>query len=326
MLTFEQFYESVDAEGNRVGVQHLYSDYKPDLYSMSFEGLQLFMDILKSQKSTIAPGNSFVSEKADGMSVKFGLNEKDEFYLQSSYSGPVYDGSFEGKIKHEPTKKVFEKEFDVIKNLTYSILKKSKKRFGLPSIRVQCEWLYSPFAIPTDNSEDMVYFVATNYYKDKLGTWSTFPIITITDNEGNEIDNHTKDYIIEQLSNLSNRDIKFIDLNVTVFPEINMQSEVNEYNALFRQFQAEHPDYKTILSDPSRKREQQQAKKQIRSKLLQLFLPLQKKMHQKIQHAIKELKGILGEYEGIVIKPSKDSQFAFKVISPSFHKNKGREL
>ena len=49
-------------------------------------------------------------------------------------------------------------------------------------------------------------------------------------------------------------------------------------------------------------------------------------MHEKILAELNKLAGKLGEYEGLVIKLKNPdgTPFTFKVISPTFHKNKGR--
>ena len=326
LLPKQKLNESTTVEGSRLGVQHLYSAYKSDQYSMSFENFENFINVLEHSHGIINPGNSSISEKADGLSVKFGLNPKDQFFLQGSYSGPVTDGNFDGKIKHAPTREAFEKSFSKLKKLIQPVLKRYKKALDLDGIRVQAEWLYSPFALSREDNPNVVYFVATNYEKDKLGVWSTFPIINITDYNGSELSEDLKYDIVGSLVDLSTNDIKFLPLNIDVFDPINLSVEMHLAETELNTFHSQYPNYEEILNNPSCKREDQARKKELRQHLNVILLPIQKRMHLKILKELNKLAGKLGEYEGLVIKLKgiDGTPFIFKVISPTFHKNKGR--
>jgi hypothetical protein len=325
-LPQQKLTESSTAEGTRVGVQHLYSMYKPDQYSMSFENFSNLIDALQESNNVIQPGNSSISEKADGLSVKFGITPDNKFFLQGSYSGPVTNGDFTGKIKHEPTRVAFENSFNKIKKLVTPTLQRYKKDLDLNGIRIQAEWLYSPFALSRDNNPNIVYFVATDYQKDKLGTWSTFPIINVTDYQGNELSPDIKYDIVKSLTDLSNDKVKFLPLDIDVFSPIDLSQEVQAAQHEINNFKSQYPNYEEILNNPSRKREDQQEKKSLRQHIIRVLLPIQKRMHLKILKELSRLAGKLGEYEGLVIKLKgvDNKPFIFKVISPSFHKNKGR--
>jgi hypothetical protein len=324
-LTGQVVSESVDREGQRIGVQHLYSEYKPDQYSMSFENFSTLLDALETTNGIIQPGNSNISEKADGMSVKFGITPNNKFFLQGSYSGPVMDGNFEGKIRHEPTKNAFESNFNKIKKIVYKTLLRYKKDLDIEGVRVQAEWLYSPFALAREDKPGVVYFVATNYVEDKLGVWSTFPLINITDYNGRELRGDIVEDIVKSLVDLSDKDVKFIPLDIDVFEPINLGYETQNAVQELKTFITQYPNYEETLYNTSRKREDQQAKKSLRSHLVKILLPYQKRMHTKILRKLGKLAGKLGDYEGLVIKLNTDSEpFTFKVISPTFHKNKGR--
>lgn len=318
--------ESSTAEGYRIGVQHLYSQYKPEQYSMSFENFETLLNALNNNNGIIQPGNSTVSEKADGMAVRFGLTTNNEFFLQGSYSGQVIDGDFEGKIKHKPTQTAFENNFNKIKSLVYKTLLRYKKELDLEGIRVQAEWLYSPFALSREDNDNMVYFVATNYMRDKLGTWSTFPIINITDNKGNELSGDIKQNIIKSLIDLSNKEVKFLPLDINAFTPIDLSSDVHRAIQEIRTFKSQYPDYQQVLNNPSRKRQDQQAKADLRKHIIKVLLPYQQRMHEKILKVMSKIAGKLGEYEGLIIKLTQEGgePFMFKIISPTFHKNKGR--
>lgn len=317
--------ESADVSGQRVGVQHLYSEYKPEQYSMDYENFSKLLDSLEQTNGIIHPGNSNVSEKADGLSVKFGITPDNKFFLQGSYSGPVTDGNFSNKIRHEPTKKAFEENFNKIKKIVFKTLSRYKKDLNLDGIRVQAEWLYSPFALSREEAPGLVYFVATNYIHDKLGVWSTFPLINVTDYKGTDISPELTDIIIRSLVDLSNDNVKFIPLGIDVFEPINLKYETDNAVQEIKTFKIQNPNYEEILYNTSRKRDDQIAKKEMRSHLVRLLLPYQKRMHTKILRKLGKLAGKLGDYEGLVIKINQPNDiFTFKVISPTFHKNKGR--
>lgn len=317
--------ESADVTGQRVGVQHLYSEYKPDQYSMDFENFVKLLDALEQTNGVIQPGNSSISEKADGMSVKFGITPDNKFFLQGSYSGPVTDGSFKNKIRHEPTRRAFEENFNKIKKLVFKSLLRYKKDLNLNGIRVQAEWLYSPFALTREEIPGIVYFVATNYEKDRLGVWSTFPLIDVTDYEGVQISSDVVEGITRSLVDLSDNNVKFIPLNIDVFEPINLKYETDNAVQEIKTFESQNPNYEEILYNNSRKRDDQIAKKAMRSHLIKALLPYQRRMHTKILRKLGKLAGKLGDYEGLVIKILQpDEVFTFKVISPTFHKNKGR--
>jgi hypothetical protein len=320
--------ESTTKEGNRVGVQHLYSMYKPTELSMDYENFKTLVDSLLDNAGVIEPGNSTVSEKADGMAVRFGITSEGKYFLQGSYSGIVTDGNFDGKIKHEPTKECFESNFTKIKSHIYNTLKKAVKNYDIDGIRVQAEWLYSPFALKRDDSEDIVYFVATNYEKDKLGSWSTFALIDITDFNGEQLVDDVKFSIMSDLVRLSDKDVKFLPLDIDAFSPIDLNSEANAALQEIKTFEMQNPEYGEILYSDSRKRVDQIAKKEMRQKVVSLMLPHQKRMHEKILNHLHNLAGKLGEYEGLVIKLKTPSgePFIFKIISPHFHKNKGRQI
>ena len=164
-----------------------------------------------------------------------------------------------------------------------------------------------------------------DYEKDKLGVWSTFPLIGVTDIEGMQISSDIVDAVTRSLVDLSNDNVKFIPLGIDVFEPINLKYETDNAVQEIKTFKIQNPNYEEILYNTSRKRDDQIAKKEMRSHLVRLLLPYQKRMHTKILRKLGKLAGKLGDYEGLVIKINQPSDiFTFKVISPTFHKNKGR--
>ena len=315
-----------EAVGNRKGIPHLYSEYKPDQYSMQYSDFIKFIGSLDKDGGILTPGNSVVSEKADGLSIRFGINSENKFFMQGSYSGPVTDGNFDGKIKHEPVKEAFEKNFNKIKRLVEPDLKRYCKAMELDGIVIHAEWLYSPLAIQRNDDPKTVYFVATNYAKDKLGKWSTFPIINITNYNGNELTDNAQEIVTKTLQDLSNEDVIFLPLNIPVFSPIDLSGEVDKVKQEINTFAVQQPDFEQVLSNKSLKRQDQTKKKEIQKSLTRVLLPYQRKMHEKIYTNLANLAGKLGDIEGIVIKfKSNNKNITFKVINPKFHQQKGRK-
>lgn len=311
--------------GNRKGIPHLYSEYKPDKYSMPYSDFVKFIGSLDKSGGIITPDNSIVSEKADGLAIKFGISDKGKFFMQGSYSGPVFDGNFEGKIKHKPVKEAFEKNFTKIKRLVEPDLKRYCAAMELNGIVIHAEWLYSPLAIQRNDDPKVVYFVATNYSKDKLGKWSTFPIINITDYQGNELTDNAQEIITKTLQDLSNSDVIFLPLNIPVFNPIDLSMEIDSVKQEINTFAIQEPEFEQILANKSLKRQDQAKKKEVQQSLTRALLPYQRKMHEKIYNNLAALAGKLGDIEGIVIKfKSNNKDITFKVINPKFHKQKGR--
>jgi hypothetical protein len=326
----EQVVNENQTPGSRVGVQHLYTEYKPDQYSMSFNNFKTLIEILDEQGGIITPGNSSLSEKADGMSVKFGITQEDEFFMQGSGNKSFSTtGDFEGAMESpnaQPAKKAFQSSFSKLKKLTYKILSKYKTQYNLDSISVRAEWLYSPLALHRDDKPGVVYFVATNYEKDKLGTWSTFPLISITDMKGNELPDNIGNSIANSLISMSNDNVKFISLNIEVFKPISLSSDIQKAKNNLAKLAKTVPNYEEVLYNTSRKAPDRQAKKELQEQIRQLFLPIQKSMHTKILQEASRIGGKLGEFEGIVVKlrDRDNNPFLFKVISSEFHTQKGR--
>ena len=120
MINFKQFITEATKEGDRVGIQHLYSQNKPELYSMSPENFKQFVSFLQQNKGQITPENSTVTEKVDGMALKVG-NDEQGFFVRSSYSGKVYEPEgFASVIKYPPAREAFANSFDRIKHLVWS--------------------------------------------------------------------------------------------------------------------------------------------------------------------------------------------------------------
>ena len=322
----------MESTGKRIGIQHLYSEYNPANNSMGFENFEDFINVLDDNKGIIQPGNSTVTEKIDGMGCRFGITADNKFFLQTSNSNTlVTDGDFQSKeaksVGSRVVREAFESNFSKIKRVVYKTLLHYKKHLKIEGgIKVQAEWLYSPFATPREDKPGLVYWVATNYETDKIGKWSTFALINITDLQHNELPEDIKNDIAISLVNLTTKDVKILPVNIDMFRPIDLTEEMRAAEQQISIFYSQYPNYQDILYNPSRKHEDTKPKKELRQHLQSVFLPIQKRMHEKILKEVNSLAGRLGEFEGIVIqlKDSSGNPLTFKVITSAFHKNKGR--
>jgi hypothetical protein len=307
-LTFKQFIIE-GREGDRVGIQHLYHPTKSHL-SMNFFTFKEVVEYLKQHNGILHSENANLSEKADGIALKFGVLPDHKFFMQSSYSGVVTDpNEFETRIKYEPVKRAFKENFYKLQELVASAFENNKN-----GITIQAEWLYSPLALERENKPGAVYFVATDYDITKLGTWSTFVIINVSDSNGKPI-NH----VLPKLLKLTNKEVKFLPAGIDVFPDINLRMEtVNALNVisdLYRQY----PDLDNTLKSKSLKHVDVRARKELSAYIINQLTPVQAAMYQKLLDTASTVAGRLGEFEGIVVKIG---NLLFKVNTPEFFKNK----
>jgi hypothetical protein len=300
------------AEGSRVGISHLYSLNKPELYSMDFNTFKTFINILDKNNGIISPTNANVSEKADGMALKVGLLNN-EFYMQSSYSGMVFNKEeFKTKIKYPPVIDAFVNNFDKFKILLEPVLSKHTDENG--NIMVQCEWLYSPLAEPSPTREGFVTFQKTEYDVNKLAKHSTIVIIKTEPSS-------KLDIIEKELVDLSTEEIKFVSSKIPTFENINLQGFLNKCkNAINYLETTLDLDF---LSSKQRDRASINKRKEIKEEIAKTLLPIQKEMYEKILDGILKIDGRLGDTEGYVIKAQADNEeIMFKVNNPKFMASK----
>jgi hypothetical protein len=291
--------EDEEKAGNRVGIKHLYSLNKPDQYSMDIDTMRAFIQNLSDVNGVIEPGNTTISEKADGLAFKFG-KEGGRFFMQSSYSGRVFEPEeFRQKIKFEPVQDAFVENFEKIQQLT------AKSMAGYDDIEIQAEWLYSPLATKRDDRPGYVYFVATDYREEELGTWSTFVLINGPDD------------VLGSLLKINNPEVKFLPTAIEEFPTIDLRQELKTLTDNLNRIDSE-VDLE-VLSMPARKKDIRERKKAALAFIHDLMLPVQKSMYFKIYETIEEIVGSIGDVEGVVIKLG---DLMFKINNPEFMKRK----
>ena len=320
----------MQSSGRQADILHLYSQHNPETNSIGFENFEEFVNELSDNSGKIQPGNSSVLGKINGLKCKFGITEDNKFFLQTSNSnGLITDGDFDSKSAKtsgaKAVRSAFENNFAKIKKHLYPTLLQYKKQLGT-GIKVQAEWLYSPFATPREDKPGVVYWIGTDYSTDKIGRWLTFALINITDLNHNNLQPETADYIMESLTDLSNDDIKIIPANIDMFNPIDLTEELQKVKQELSTFYFHYPNYQAVLYNPSRKQIDTKPKKELREHLQRVLLPIQRRMQEKILKSVDTLNSSLGEFEGLVIKLNSTNgvPLIFKVTTPTLRKNKGR--
>jgi len=310
MIAFKKYFKYVineAKEGDRVGISHLYSMNKPELYSMDYSTFKKFVSYLKQNGNKIDPSNSSVSEKVDGMALKVGNDEQGNFFVQSSYSGKVYDPqTFLTTIKYPPAQQAFVNSFDRIKDMIKPII-------GKNPCTIQLEWLYSPNATKLDKRPGMVSFVTSGYHTSKLGVWSTFVVLNVDC----QILNPSE--IKSKLLKLTNEDVKFMLPDVEVFTPIDLSKEAKDAESAINKIESLRLPEQIEELKGNRKKEAIAKRKQLEQQLVTLRLPIQKEMYEKIVSNLIKTEGILGDIEGYVIKAG---DITFKANNPEFMKSK----
>jgi len=281
------------------------------------EFLEIVNWVEEQADQKIGPANSIFSEKADGIGLRFGLDENDRFFLESSRSGPQFDkGSF-GKFaigKSGKTNKISDTYDDIHATLfDDKVLNAILKKYNTNGIKVVGEGFYLPNGVDHDDDKDLVKFIATYYRKDKLGSWATFVLFDVLDGNGNK--HPDADKIIKSIKTLSNKKVTYEDSSTDVNDSVDFKAEIKELRTLIASIEKkEARTINDILTDKSRKRDATTKRKEIKAEILKI----QKLFADKLGKLIKGKWG--PQLEGLVVQLANGT--AFKVISDTFKEQK----
>lgn len=301
--TLKEWLYLTEAEGDRVGILHLYSLNQPELYSMPLKHFKRFVQDLKSDGGVVDTTNSKLSEKVDGMALKIGVDPKG-FYLRTSYSGPVYSAlGFEGRVKYEPAKLALQAHFDTLKAIFEPILTP-----GIDTV-IQFEWLCMDLA--KQNTDDSVVFVATKYSKQKLG--QTMTLVYINAQSTDEDPAVIKERVLS-VDLPPESGIKIVRSDIEWFEPVDLRPEIRQAEAVFNKIQPLKAELELVKG--SRKRDDVAKRKQTNQAIQNMVLPVQKAMYEKLLGSFDNIEGVLGEIEGFVINTR--SGMLVKINKPSF--------
>lgn len=320
-MNFVNHYFKEVVATHRKGIQHIYGGDEGQYSMKPADFIDIINFIKDSNEGKLNAANTSISEKADGFSLRIGLDENNNFFVESSHSGPIFD---EGKFrqftinKKGETDPVSEGYEDILKTLKNDEkLQEYLKSINTPSgIKIQTECFYMPIGKGTAGDNTVVKFVATWYKKEKIGEWATFVIINATDGKGRPMEAAKVQKIKEDMVKLSTPKIKFSFGDIPDFSEIDMTPEIEKVREYINKIEQEFGQkIDEIILNPSRKQSAIEQKRKIKNELL----ILQKEFARKLGGLIKS--GNFGdEYEGLVFELA--NGVMFKVVSDRFKEAK----
>jgi hypothetical protein len=272
--------EAEVAQSKRVGIEHI-SKLKP----LEFINLcEYFRDDLKG---IISQERVKINLKIDGCGVRFGVDTKGNFFLESSKSGPQFEeGAFSGYTKNKfgssnPVSDSYDDVFKTLKN--YKPLQKYLQSFE-KGVKIFCELLYTPLA---KEIEGQLQFLVIKYDKGMLGQRFSLIFFKAEDLEGNSIDENE---VATKLKTLTTPDIVFDDQRIK-YHDIDISYEVNNFFEMISDFE----DVKTVLA--SRLGKDKETKKALGEIIQRAQYDISKKIiATKFNHRFSS-----SEFEGLVI-------------------------
>lgn len=302
----------------KVHIKHLYNPGN----SMQLKANE-FLDIidwLKQQNGKLDDNiNVSYSEKCDGLPCRFGLDGAGRFFLEQGKSGPIFDAE---EFTNRDIERVgyktrintaWKKVFIKLKNNKkfQNILKKYNTETGL---KVIGEVFINSVAFK-GRKDDLIRYIGTEYYKSKMGTFCSFILINAIDGENNDLEEFED--IKNDLIKISSPEVMFDDTNYrNKFGAIDFNEEIKELDNVIKGLEKEFgSDVKSILANPSRKKDDLSKKKKIK----ELIEEYQGKFDRKIQNLFNQTDGKWGpEREGIVLKLA--NNIMLKITSDTFKK------
>ena len=303
MITFKEFLAEAAKSTQRVSIQHI-DKLPPKKF------IQLVKYLNDEYRGILLKDKINITEKIDGSAIRFGMNKDGKVYIESSYSGPIYnDNGYTEWVKsrgYEPNR--ISKGFDnILKSIKTDkkLLSVLRKYYRPNGVKVIGELLYIPFG---EQNKDKVKFVKISYDKKHLGTEWTIVPFTILDDDGNEHEFTEK--IKKELYKISDSKRKYVPPTINIDSNIDISAELSDIeSSLFKKY----PDIESLVV--SRKK----ADKELKEKLKQEIALWQKRISQKIIQYVN--KGVFGpDFEGIVIKLQDGTML--KVVTDTF-KNSG---
>ena len=310
----ESFYEKYMNESmeatKRVGIKHLYNPgNSQELPPLDFINLVKLID---EDKGILVNGENIkITEKSDGCAFRFGLDNNEEFFIEQSYSGPIYSAD-------EFIKRSIEKNGGINRNARgwsnlYTKLKNDKNTQEALKIiydekgafKISGEVFIS--ALGFEDKDGYVTFVGSRYDKKNLGTFATIILF----------DNGPETQI---LKHASSKEIKYDDAELENHEiKLDVSSAINQIKKNLKDLETEFGDVESILSNPSRKKNDLALKKNVKG-----FIENQQGiLNTAIDNQLKDYKGKWGpDYEGLVFK-FKDGSLV-KITSAKFKEFKAR--
>lgn len=287
----------------RKGIYHLYSPGN----SMELPAIK-FLDLLKQLDDLggkLVNGKNFVlQEKSDGAAFRMGIDEEGEFFIEQSYSGPIYDSGFL-RAKYTQQSGRINRLGRGWSNIFETISSDARTKKCMRSIFSEV----GPFKLigeifitelGKEDEEGNLTFVASRYSKTRIGRKATIVLFDAIGEDGQSLE-QTGDIIDYMIGHATSMDIKYDDANLVSDQdiEIDIKDVLGRIGDELDDLQDEVGDIEGILSNTSRKREDQQVKKYVRTAIE----AQQGLLNSCIQEQLRLYKGKWGpDYEGFVLK------------------------
>jgi len=263
----------------RVGIQHIDKLSPVKFFELMYVFYKEFNGVLPKSKVK-------VTEKVDGSSIRFGVDALNNFFIESSYSGPIYDeGDYTNYVisrgyEANEISQNFENLLKLLKanKALVELLKKYNKGQG---VKIVGEMMYNPMA-KVDGSK--IRYVYMDYDKKKLANILTVVPFSI---EPDDIDKS----IVKDLVGISTKDIRFDKIRQIETDSIDLSFEVKNIETLLKNFDT------TLASLKSRKKVDKEEKEILKG----IIQSTQVSVRNKILSYIKS--GTYGtEFEGVVLE------------------------
>ena len=319
-------------KGARKGIKHLYNPGNAaELDALGF--LDLVKELNKTKGILENEKNISITEKADGTSFCFGLDNEGKFFTMKSNGSPRYSANEiinrclagteqkQGKaivtIDAMNTAKMF-KKLETNKKIQ-SILKPLAKKYE--SIKITAEMLLTGSGM-INKETNQIRFVGTNYDIDKLGTFGTLVIINVTDIYDNPIPNANS--IIEELCDCTTDELKIENTKLENVKPINITKELKTINKEIKNLddalkEQQGLSLEEVLSSKDRTKNAQALKKSVKTEIN----GLQKILNDALDNVLSDIGGKWGEdYEGRVFKLANGQMV--KITSDKFKEFKSK--
>ena len=272
-----------------------------------------FLDLVKMIETdlngVLTHNHVKINEKIDGSALRFGLDDRNKFFMESATSPPMfYTGDFEKMTRAKGYTNHIGAAFD---NLLYLMkndldITDILRKYSENGIKIVGEVLLP--ALANKSTTLTTTFVRIPYHTHRLGrVWTFFPFM-VFDGDGNR--HQYEDTIIGELLCISNADRRYVHPMANMMGMIDLRHEIADLNVfLDHRNQPCYDGVCEVLS--SRKKLYRDQKIWMTCEILEH----QKRFAQVILDRING--GILGPYfEGIVLEF--DDRTIVKVTTPEF--------
>lgn len=327
----ESFSESYLKEAmgatKRVGIKHLYNPgNSQELSALDFLDV---LDVIEEDGGHLVNGkNVSITEKSDGAGFRMGIDEDGEFFIEQSYSGPIYDAQNildKNAERYGKVNRLGRGWANVLNTLkadekTQSALQKIFKEHG--AFKMSGEIFIAELGYK--DADGYVTFVGSRYDEKHLGKKATIILFAVNDAEGNSVSD--SDSIIKyMIKNATSADVKYDDaeLNLENNLEVNVSTAIKTIRANIAKIEAGLNEQGTNLADvlnsKSRTKADLALKKQVRGEIEEQ----QGILNSVFEKQLENYQGKWGpDYEGIVIK-LKDGTM-IKITSVKFKEFKAK--